>query len=161
VSVEDFRTALGLIEANPDACDFVGERAANVVRAAEEALGLRFPPAYREFLLRLGAGNVGSEEIYGVIDENFIDSSVPDGIWMTLRGRREWDLPHAFVVIYFDGGTSYYALDTSRFDETGECPVIAWTPGLSQEGDRLEEISHDFGSFLLEIGSLPAPALTP
>ena len=143
-------SALELIEANPDECHFVGGRDDRLVVLAEEALGLRFPPSYRLFVLRLGAGNVGAEEIYGLIDENFVDSSVPDGIWLTLRERQDSGLPTHMIVVYSDGMGGYFVLDTNQIGADGECPVVVWHPGRSEVGDDLEVIAEDFGAFFLE-----------
>jgi antitoxin YobK len=150
VGIADVESAVELIEANPDECWFVGPRDEQLVALAEEALGLRFPPSYRTFLLRLGAGNVGAEEIYGLIDENFVDSTVPNGIWATLRARREWALPNQMVRVYSDGMGGDFVLDTSQMGRDGECPVVAWYPGRSEAGDDLEVIAEDFGAFFLE-----------
>ena len=148
MGMSDLERALELVEQQPEECCFVGPRDEGLVAAAEEALGVRFPPTYRAFLYRLGAGNVGAEEIYGVIDMDFLDSGVPDGIWMTLRARREWDLPPAMVVVYFDGGTDYSVLDIAG---AVEAPVRRWRPGVSKPGDDLSEVAADFGSFFFDI----------
>ena len=65
----------------------MGPRPEELVAAAERALGLEFPPGYREFVLDLGAGDVGGEEFFGVVDDGFEDSAIPDGVWLTLRER--------------------------------------------------------------------------
>lgn len=148
MGMPDLETALQLVEQHPGECFFVGPRDEALLAAAEDALGLVFPPTYRAFLSRLGAGNVGAEEIYGVIDKDFTDSGVPDGIWMTLRARREWGLPIGMVVVYFDGGTDYFVLDTA---DGAEARVRRWRPGVSKPGDDLSEVAPDFGSFFLDI----------
>ena len=58
---------------------FTGPREESIVAAAEEALGHSLPSAYRTFVLRLGAGSIGSSEVYGVIGESF-DGPVPDAV---------------------------------------------------------------------------------
>jgi hypothetical protein len=149
VGTADVEAAIELIEANPDECDFEGPRDERLVVLAEEALGLRFPPSYRMFLLRLGVGDFAGYEFYGLIDENFVDSSVPNGIWVTLRERRESGLPNHMVAVYSDGMGGLFVLDTSKADPDGECPVVVWTPG-SEAGADLEVIAADFGAFFLE-----------
>jgi len=76
-----------------DMVDFAGPRDPSLVAAAENALGVSFPPTYRRFVTELGAGGVDAHEFYGVIDENFNDSSIPDGIWLTLDDRQRFGLP--------------------------------------------------------------------
>ena len=61
-------------------------------------LGLEFPPSYRRFVLDFGAGSFGASEVYGVIDSNFENSSVPDAVWCTLDVR-EFDLTLDLVVL--------------------------------------------------------------
>jgi hypothetical protein len=149
VSVRDYEEALGLIEDFLDEADFESQPADRVDRA-EQALGVRFPPTYRRFLLELGAGGVGSEEIYGLINDDFEDSRPPQAVGLTLELRREGQISDELVVIYNLGQGSYYAIDTSRADADGEAPVVGFTPGLTNAGDELEVIAPDFGSFLLE-----------
>lgn len=127
MAMAELARALELVEDHPERCFFVGPREEPVVSAAEDALGIAFPSTYRRFLRHLGAGNVGAEEIYGVIDEDFVDSAVPDEVWMTLEGRREWGLPDSLVVISFDGGTDYFVLDTAQVPHGEEAPV--WCGG--------------------------------
>jgi hypothetical protein len=137
--------------AESDQAHFVGRRDTTVVEAAEEALGVSLPPTYRRFVAELGAGSVGGREFYGVIDENFVDSSIPDGIWLTLDERTRFGLPKHLVIIGDSGMGEYYALDTTRRDSVGESPVVVWVAGASQEGDELEVIAQDFGSFFWSV----------
>ncbi len=37
-----------------------------------------------DYLKTFGAGNFGAQEIYGIINADFENSSVPDAIWYTL-----------------------------------------------------------------------------
>lgn len=151
MSVADVEVAVRLIAKRPASVSFAGERDEALLRAAEEALGLQFPPSYRLFLRRLGAGNVGSFEVYGVIDRDFQVSAVPDAIWMTLRGREQWALPPSMVVVYFDGAGDYYVVDTARSSPSGESPMVVWRPGYSQNADAPEVVADDFGTFFLDI----------
>jgi|SRR5918994_2896471 hypothetical protein len=133
-----------------DRAHFVGPREPTLVAAAEEALGVPLPPTYRRFITELGAGSVGGLEFYGAIDENFVDSSIPDGIWLTLDERERFGLPKHLVIVRETGMGEHYVLDTSRRDDIGESPVAIWVAGQSQEGDDLEVVAPDFGSFFWE-----------
>jgi hypothetical protein len=124
-----------------------GRRDPALVAAAERALGLTFPPTYRRFVLDMGAGGVGAFEVYGVTGDDFTNSSVPNGIWVTLSDRAA-GMPGHLVVVGETGMGENYVLDTSRTDATGECPVVIWVPGASQPGDELEHVADDFGTFL-------------
>jgi hypothetical protein len=130
-----------------DRAHFVGPREPTLVAAAEEALGVSLPPTYRRFVAELGAGSIGGREIYGAITENFVDSSIPDGIWLTLDERERFGFPNHLVIIGDTGMGEFYVLDTSRRDDTGESPVVVWVAGQSQDGDHLELVAPDFGSF--------------
>jgi SMI1-KNR4 cell-wall len=66
--MRDYEEAVALIEDHLDSADFEAQPEERVERA-ELALGVRLPPSYRRFLLELGAGGVGSEEIYGLVND--------------------------------------------------------------------------------------------
>jgi antitoxin YobK len=147
LSLEDYREAASLISAHSDSARFGGERAADLVERAEAALGVRFPPSYRAFVRELGAGHIAGEEFYGITGDEFVDSSVPNGIWLTLREREDSGLPEHLVIVYEDGEGDYYALDTSEGGNEGENPLVRWVPGASQPDDDLEPVAEDFGTF--------------
>jgi hypothetical protein len=140
----ELREAFRIIE-NSSNADFDGEKDEALIDRAEKFLGLKFPLTYREFLRTLGCGGIKGKEFYGVIDDDFESSSVPDAIWLTDDERKSSKLDRSLVLI----GQSiegYYALDTSRMKD-GECPVIDALPvGKSKE---FEIIAPDFGTFFL------------
>jgi hypothetical protein len=139
--------ALSLIEQHPDRSYFRGPRDENVVGAAEDRLGLRFPDAYRRFVLRMGAGSFGAAEFYGVIDSDF-SGPVPDGVWVTLESRKGPSaLPTSMVVIGQDGMGGQYVLDTAAGDDPA---VTVWIGGMSSPGEPLEEVASDFAEFVLD-----------
>jgi hypothetical protein len=143
--MDDLEEALELIRARPDLSFFVGRRDEAVVTAAENALGCRFPPTYRRFVLELGAGSFRTTGIYGVVDDNFDDAAVPNGIWYTLSVR-DFGLPSHLVLISDAGDGIDYALDTSQVDSGGESPVVVWT----SRGTPQTLVAADFGAFLLQ-----------
>lgn len=65
-------------------------------------------------------GLVERHEDYGVIDDDFESSAVPNGIWLTLQERTD----------------------------SGEHPVVRWDPGVSEPDDELEVVAADFGTLL-------------
>lgn len=133
--------------AHPDAF-FAGEREESVVAAAEAALGYPLPAAYRTFVLRLGAGSVGSSEIYGVISEPF-DGPIPDAVWSTIKDRLPpSNLPDRMVVIGDDGMGGSYVLDTA---EGNDPPVRVWNGGRSMADDELQLIAPSFEAHLRAI----------
>ena len=145
MGLKEFEHALELIRAHSDLVDFSGPKDKKLIESAERALGLRFPPSYRAFLKKLGCGGVAGEEFYGVVDENFYDSGIPDGIWETLSRREKFGFPQHLIIIATTGFGPDYVLDSSSPGPDGEYPVVLWN------FDRVEEVVADsFGSFFLE-----------
>lgn len=143
MSMQDYESARQLINDSEDA-DFDGEKPEELVLKAEAALGVKFPPTYRRFLLEFGCGDIGGEEIYGIIDENFESSSVPNGIWLTLDERKTGNLPPNYIIVYAGGDGSYCAIDTAQVREGNESPVVR----LAVDKTLVEEVASNFGSFL-------------
>jgi hypothetical protein len=148
MGMPEFEAAMAIVSEHPGVADFVGPRDSYLIAKAEQTLGVIFPPTYQVFLGRLGAGHFGSFEVLGVITDEFRNSGIPDAIWLTLRAREEWPLPRHFVVVYFDGGTDYFVLDSSRVRADGEYPIVAWHPGQAINLAP-QEVADDFGSFFL------------
>jgi cell wall assembly regulator SMI1 len=151
VGMQDVATALDRVETYQGRKRFVGPRDVRLIQAAENALGVQFPPTYRAFLERLGAGSIRGREVYGVIDADFQESTIPDGIWLTLRERRDDDLPKSLVIVHSTGDGDYVAIDTSKRTAESENPMVLWHPGVSTRDEELEEVSDDFGQFFLEL----------
>jgi hypothetical protein len=150
MSMANLDQALQLIQDNEDQADFVGQREDRLIDAAETALGLSFPPTYRRFLKEIGCGDIAGAEFYGLINDNFTNSAVPNGIWLTLKIRVTGKLPQSLIVVSETGNGGYYAIDRTRQDNEGESPVIVWFPGLSIVGGKIEQAAEDFGAFILQ-----------
>jgi antitoxin YobK len=148
MSADIVASAIATMAQHPDECWFAGPRDHDVVLAAEAALGLKFPEAYRLFATQLGAGSFGAQEILGVISDDFANSGIPDCVWKTLKDREELNLPRSMIVIYFDGGIDFFVLDTAESEDPS---VRVWRPGISSAGDDLETIALSFGQFLFDI----------
>ncbi len=148
VGMQDVTTALNSVDLIQGRKRFVGPRDAGLIRAAEDALGVQFPPTYRAFLERLGAGSIRGREVYGVIDADFQESTIPDGIWLTLRERQDSELPKSLVIVHWR-----WRLRGDRYLQTAdsENPMVPWHPGVSTRDEELEEVSNDFGQFFLEL----------
>jgi hypothetical protein len=141
----DLTQGLRIIESNPARGFFAGPRDPALIAAAESALGRTFPPTYREFLQRLGAGSFGAFEFYGVTTSNFDNAKVPNGIWLTLSQRKHAKLPQDLLIIGDTGDGAYYCLKLQNGKE--EAPVIIYEPGLPIEQQRFETVAKDFGEF--------------
>jgi hypothetical protein len=150
MSQQDYIDAVGLLEQNSEISDFVGRIAEETVRKAENKIGITFPPLYREFVLNYGAGNFGSEEIYGILKDDFDNSGIPDAVWFTLKQREEIDLPRNLVIIYHTGGEEMFCIDVSQKNEFNESPIVSYSIGLDPEHQKNELIARDFGEFFLQ-----------
>jgi hypothetical protein len=136
---------LQIVANQPDLADFEGPREERLVARAEAAIGHRFPSSYREFLLALGAGDFDGEEFYGVISDDFVNSGIPDAVWLTLRERVDSSLPNSYLIVgdAVEGG--YYVLDLEMAAAGAESPVEIWIPGKGITAI----IAADFGAFAL------------
>ena len=149
MGLDDYQRAVALMNKFPDLQYFVGPRSETVVNAAEKALGLNFPPSYRRFVLELGAGSFCAFEVYGVIDDNFESSSVPNGIWRTLEERQLENFPLDLVIVGEDGAGGYYCLQCRNNLEEG--PIVAYHGGYPPNLQTGEIIGKSFGEFLLQL----------
>jgi hypothetical protein len=118
---------------------------------AENMLELKLIGDYRRFLLEYGTLGFGASEIYGIIDEDFINSTVPDAIWYTLTERREINMPDYLIIIYSVGNGELFALNYNMLNENREPKVTSYWPGFALEAQSFEVIANDFGDFLLDI----------
>ncbi len=130
--------------------DFYGPASEALIARAEGTLGLAFPASYRAFLTSLGCGGVSGLEFYGLIDDDFEHSSVPDAVWLTLTLRRTTSAPDSLVVVSDTGDGGYYAIDVAQKDADGESPVVEWWPGLEGAEGNGRVVASDFGTFFLD-----------
>ena len=145
--VNPLAAAFEVIERHSGKAHFAGPRDEQVVAEAEAVLGVRFPPSYRTFVLRFGAGSIGAHEFYGVINTRF-SGGVPDGVWLTLSDRAgPSELPRTMIAIGDDGMGGTYVLDTAKALEP---PVEVWNGGASRPGEPLEQLAPNFATFLLD-----------
>ncbi len=150
MSIFHLNQALSLIERNLEQADFVGARNDKLISLAETVLGLKFPPTYRAFLKKYGCGDIAGKEFYGLISENFENSSIPDSVWLTLSERSTSQLPIDLILISSTGDGAYYAINCSKRFDNQEHPIVIWEPGTANPIAQLEIVSRDFGEFLLD-----------
>ena len=148
MGMHQFRQALRMITRSGGG-DFTGPIPQQIVEEAEELLGVRFPPSYRQFLLKLGCGDVAGAEFYGIVDDNLRQGPIPNGIWLTLDERETGKLPPTMILVGFTGMSGYYALDLSRAGANREAPVVMWQAGTPVAA-ACPVIATDFGSFFLD-----------
>ena len=145
MTMRDYEAARELLKKHAELADFAGPRGARLVERAEEVIRVRFPPTYRRFLLDFGAGSFGGTEIYGVVDADFEQSAIPDGIWNALEHRRNGTLPEHLYEFYAPGDGEAVCLDFSAPGE--EAWVVSAWPGAGAETHILFD---DFGAWLME-----------
>ncbi len=148
MSQESLYKAFNLLESDElyDSLEFVGERNETLISKAEKELGLKFPTEYREFLKCLGAGSVGSSEIYGVISDDFVNSCVPDMVWCTLKDRKK-GLPNNLIRI---GNDELGSPHIKVSDNSDESTVIAYSLGFPEEAQSYEVLAESFGDYFLK-----------
>lgn len=143
MSIEELEKAIELIEENGGG-DFVGPRDFHLIKYAEEYLNVTFPPSYKRFLERYGCGDIEGIEIFGVINDDFVNSGIPDAIWLTMK-HRDAGMSDNLVLFYSTGHGPYLALDASLPNSAGEYPVVSYD--LNED---LKIVYEDFGEFLLK-----------
>ncbi|CAO5682714.1 MAG: hypothetical protein HEEMFOPI_01762 [Holosporales bacterium] len=120
------------------------------IEQGENFLSIHFPNSYKIFLKKYGYLTMFGREIYGIIDNNFLNSGIPDVIWLNHNFRKKFDLPHHIISISDIGDGSYYALDLSQMNEEQECPVVIWPVGGYEETPELEIVAPDFGTWFYD-----------
>ena len=101
------------------------------VRAAEQTLGVTFPPAYRHFLLEHGAAFGMGFQLAGLFagSENKEAPPMWRDIVSATQGTRRYapGVPHAWLRISDDGADLAFYLDAN---DAAAAPVIALGPGV-------------------------------
>jgi cell wall assembly regulator SMI1 len=101
------------------------------IDGAQQALGVTFPQALREYLLRFGHLELGHFELYG------LGTELPKYLQlvaMTVTERIEsgCPLPHEFIPILNDGGGNLYCIGTQP---SGAGRVVLWVHTLGVDQD--------------------------
>ena len=117
------------------------------VSRVEAELGVLLPLSYRSFLSEFGASLLVAPYDIAGIDPNRAEDAPPmfsDVVADTKRLRSgvpegEFD---DLIFISSDGMSHYLYLDTSRVDDSGECPVVVIAPGVERE-----EVATSFVEF--------------
>lgn len=143
MSMVDLDEALKIIAENADRAFFAGPRDETLILSAEHALSGSLPPTYRAFVSSLGAGNFGAFEVYGVIDREFEDSTIPNGVWLTLSERQENGVPSDYAIVGASGDGGWYCIELGD----RESPVFLCAVGAAPEARQ--RVATDFGAFFL------------
>ena len=127
------------------------------ITAAEEALGVTFPPSYRTFLRTFG-GLVIPPHL-GIVHDfiGVVQESTQDVVQRTLTARVERKLAENLVVVGL--GAQYqewFCLDVSRENAAGEYPVVMFD---AKDNAVDQQFYDDFGQMLEEVMGFVADSL--
>ncbi|KAF6661692.1 hypothetical protein CKF42_20220 [Pantoea sp. ARC270] len=147
MSIDNVRKAISIINQHQDDADFEGIKEESLIALAEKTLGVEFPDSYRFFLQNLGCGDIAGQEFYGIIKADFINSGIPDAIWLTIKERQESNLSENYVIINATGDGDYVVLDCSK---GGKNKVLLWTPGIKDLKAAFKPYYDDFGDFFYD-----------
>ena len=117
------------------------------IARAEAALGIRFPPSYRWWLENYGAGMLGDQSIFTILQMNFDEACGPDIVYQQLNnavnGTRG---PNALVVFEPESSDEIYYFDVSSPQGGGEYAVMREDLELG----TIEQFAKSFDEFLLK-----------
>ena len=143
MSLERYRKARELI-ANAGQGDFEGPKPESLVARAEAALGLTFPPSYRQFLLDLGCGDVAGFEVLRRGGRGLRRLRGPGRHLAHAGGARATVSTRASSSSAPWGTGRYDCLDTAHLDASGEAPVVQ----LSADFEDPVKLADSFGEYL-------------
>jgi hypothetical protein len=151
-------------------CLIAGPVPEAAISAAEEALGVTFPPSYRAFLLTFGGIAIPPHlgivhDFVGVSNGSAGDLTQPidstdatnDVVRRTLSARIENKLAEHLVVVGM--GAQYqewFCLDVSRPTAAGEYPVLMFD---ARDNALDQQFYEDFGQMLQEVMGFVADSL--
>ncbi|MBL9016310.1 MAG: SMI1/KNR4 family protein [Myxococcales bacterium] len=137
-------------------CEIAGPVPESAINAAEEALGVTFPPSYRTFLRTFGGIAIPAHlgivhDFVGVTHEN------ADVVKRTLEARAERKLSENLVVVGMGAGyQEWFCLDVSRTQPNGEAPVLMYD---ARDNALDQQFYDDFGQMLAEVMGFVADSL--
>ena len=143
------------LESLGEVFEWYGPSSEASVTELEGALGTKFPPSYRAFLLRYGGGGIqASTGVSGIWANEPLhpgaETTYSDTTWM--RANRGLP-PHLIVIERGDEHFPPMCLDTSRPGPDGEYPVVGfWLPSRTVSTDSYanfaEYLEHSLATSL-------------
>jgi len=144
-------------------CQIAGPAPETAISAAEEALGVTFPPSYRHFLRTFGG--IAIPPHLGVVHDfvgvpvgvNGSSDAANDVVHKTLEARAQRKLADHLVVVGM--GAQYqewFCLDTNRLGPNGEYPVLLFD---ARDNALDQQFYDDFGQMLQEVMGFVADSL--
>lgn len=134
---------LNRVRARGHAVWLAGPQSEEAVLALEQALDVKLPPSFREFLIRFGGMAIYDSAVSGIIEESPLNEGFGWLYGDTLRLRQEFNLPDHLLVIQPDDEAAY-CLDTQQIGHNGENPVVCFELGTGS----VQKIADNFTSWL-------------
>jgi hypothetical protein len=127
------------------------------ITAAEEKLGVTFPPSYRTFLRTFGGLAIPPH--LGIVHDfmGVVEEPRQDVVQQTLTARAERKLSENLVVVGMN--TQYqewFCLDVSRENSEGEYPVVMFD---AKDNAVDQQFYEDFGQMLQQVMGFVADSL--
>jgi hypothetical protein len=138
-------------------CTISGPAPESAINAAEEALGVTFPPSYRTFLRTFGGIAIPAH--LGIVHEfvGVAPAQDPDVVQRTLSARAERKLAEHLVVVGMGAQfQEWFCLDVSREAPNGEYPVVLFD---ARDNALDQQFYEDFGQMLQEVMGFVADSL--
>ena len=124
------------------------------ISAAEEALGVTFPPSYLTFLRTFGG--IAIPPHLGIIHDFVGVAPTDDVVHRTLSARAERKLADHLVVVGIARNQEWFCLDANRPTPNGEYPVFLFD---ARDNAIDGQFYEDFGQMLLEVMGFVADSL--
>lgn len=142
-------------------CQIAGPAPETAISAAEEALGVTFPPSYRHFLRTFGGiaipPHLGVVHDFVGVPLEASDDAANDVVHKTLEGRSQKKLAEHLVVVGMGAQfQEWFCLDASRPRANGEYPVLLFD---ARDNALDQEFYDDFGQMLQEVMGFVADSL--
>ena len=140
-------------------CQIAGPVSESAITAAEDALGVTFPPSYRTFLRTFGG--LAIPHHLGIVHD-FVGVSPAvdeesDVVHRTLRAREERRLAEHLVIVGMGANEQeWFCLDASREDAKGENPILMFD---ARDNALDQQFYDDFGQMLAEVMGFVADSL--
>lgn len=135
-------------------CEIAGPVPEAAISAAEEALGVTFPPSYRTFLRTFGGIAIPAHlgvvhQFVGVAPSSANGEEKDDVVGRTLAARAERKLGEHLVVVGMGAQfQEWFCLDASRPTANGEYPILLYD---ARDNALDQQFYDDFGQMLAEV----------
>ena len=121
--------------------EFYGPQSEESIAILEDALGIKMPPSFVEFLRTYGGGGVTDSDISGIYGDKPLMPNQGCVYGDTVRWREEYGLPENLVIIRVEDEEEALCLDAGSPDSAGEYPVVRvdlFGGGVAKVGDPLK-----------------------